>query len=339
MFDHRVEYISDRTALDLLLRRLESVAVMALDIETINWWDRQKERVSLLQLAFREDDRATVAVIDVLTDFDPEPLRRPLELSSKMKAIHNASYDAVRIAKHYRIATAPIYDTMLAARRNGEKHCSLQAQTETHLGLQLDKTEQRGDWSRRPLSRAQVNYAALDAACTLLLYERQLERGLRGDYELRQRLERQQAALPLTATDQPPSELRIAVPPPALSTPEAGIQPEARQSVQTDSDSQTSAFLSAAETPAAVALLGIVTELSGRYSPEQLAASVGSLRVGLAGLIIDRVLGLDAEIDEESARQAIAALCEDGRIQLGGSRRLESTDRGTRLWQQIKPTM
>src|SRR5262245_22301070 len=115
MFNHIVEYIRDSSSLTEMLKRIESAAVMALDIETINWWDRERERVSLLQLAFREADRTTVAVIDVLAGFDPEPLRQPLESSSTIKAIHNANYDAVRIARHYRIATAPIFDTMLAA--------------------------------------------------------------------------------------------------------------------------------------------------------------------------------------------------------------------------------
>ena len=56
-----------------------------------------------------------------------------------------------------------------------------------HLGVQLDKSEQRGDWSRRPLGEEQLRYAALDATCTLLLYEHQVKRGLRGDYQLRER--------------------------------------------------------------------------------------------------------------------------------------------------------
>ncbi|HKX27085.1 MAG TPA: ribonuclease D [Blastocatellia bacterium] len=319
MFNHNVEYICDSSSLTQMLKRIEAATVMALDIETINWWDRERERVSLLQLAFHERDRMTVAVIDVLANFDPEPLRHPLELSSKIKVIHNASYDAVRIAHHYRIATAPIYDTMLAARRNGEKQCSLKAQTATHLGLQMDKTEQRSDWSRRPLSPEQLNYAAFDAVCTLRLYEKQTERGLRGDYELRSGGKRQ-AALPLL-----PAEQRIVAPPP----PAAPITPPT--AVQQLADAKLS--------PLARALLGIVTELSGRYSPEQLSASVGSLRVGLAGLIIDRVLGSDAEIDEDGARQEISALCEDGSIRLGPSRRLEATVQGTARWQRLKPSV
>ncbi len=311
MLNHRFEFIDDRGALDAMVERINAASTLALDIETIYWWDRELERVSLVQLAFREGEETRVAVIDALAGLDLESLRRPLELSPTIKAIHNAGYDAVKLARHFRISTSPIHDTMLAARRGGERRCSLQAQVETHLGFQLDKAEQRGDWGRRPLSDEQLNYASLDAVCTLLLYEQQIARGLRGDYELRARIENLQASLPMTSND-----LRIAA-------PEAeAIEP---------------AFANADFSRFAISLLGIVAELSGRYSPEHLVASVGSERVGLAGWIIDRALGVDADIDEDSAKQEIALLRERGLIRLSLSRRLEATTAGANLWQAHKP--
>jgi hypothetical protein len=305
-----VEIVNDQSALATLVERLNTASAIALDIETSNWWDRESERVALVQLAFREDGETRVAVIDALTRFDPEPLRQPLELSLKTKAIHNASFDAIKLARHFSILTSPIHDTMLAARRGGERRCSLQAQVETHLGFQLDKGEQRGDWSRRPLTAEQLRYAALDAACTLLLYESQIARGLRGDYELRARIEQSQASLPLTDYD-----LRIP------------------SSANVGQD----AILSHGLSPSTLALLGIVAELSGRYSPEHLVASIGSERVGLAGWIIDRLLGFDADVDEDSAKQEIVALCESGLIRLSPSRRLEATVAGAKLWRDHKP--
>jgi hypothetical protein len=313
MFTHTVELINDGLALAAMIERVNRAPSLALDIETINWWDRESERVSLVQLAFREDGEMRVAVIDALAEFDPELLRQPLELSLKMKAIHNASFDAVKLARHFRISTSPIHDTMLAARRSGERRCSLQAQAETHLGLQLDKTEQRSDWSRRPLSEQQLNYASLDAACTLLLFERQMARGLRGDYELRARIrkiEESQGSLPLTD-----NELRI-------NSCGAG----------TTGSTHIPANLSLS----AIALLGIVTELSGRYSPEHLVASASSERIGLAGWIIDRTMGFDADIDENSAKQEIFELCERGLARLSLTRRLEATTEGAKLWRACK---
>lgn len=315
MFNHTVEFVCDRLALTTALERLASAPVIALDIETIYWWDREYERVSLIQLAFRENDEIGVVIIDAMANFDPEPLRRPLELSAQIKAIHNAGFDAVKMSRHFRIATSPIHDTMLAARRGGERRCSLKAQVEAHLGFHLDKTEQRGDWSRRPLTAEQLNYASLDAVCTLLLYEKQIARGLRGDYQLRIRTDKPQEPLPLVIHD------------PQVTAPDAGA-PELARLASDLGDLN----------PCAFALLGVITELGGRYSPEHLVASVRAERIGLTGWIIDHTLGANADIDEVVAKQEITALVEKGLARLSLSRKLEATIDGAKLWQDHKPT-
>ncbi|MEK7829476.1 MAG: ribonuclease D [Acidobacteriota bacterium] len=274
MVNQTVEYVGDQNKLAAMIERINSVSVLALDIETINWWDREAERVALVQLGFREGGGTAspirVAIIDTLVGLDLSALRQPLELGMAMKVIHNASYDAVRLARHYGINTSPIFDTMLAARRSGQKKCSLKAQVETHLGVQLDKAEQRSDWGQRPLSQEQMNYAALDASCTLMLYELQIERGLRGDYELPQRNEK-----PNVKPGAIQTAFQLSDEAPRIK---AAVSIQVPQVVLDDSTELN---------PAALALLGIVTELSGRYSPEQLAVSVGSERIGLAGWIID----------------------------------------------------
>lgn len=325
MFSHTVEFISDKLALTAALERLASAPVIALDIETVYWWDRESERVALIQLAFREthstgsgadlvSDGIHVVIIDAMADFDPEPLRRPLELSSQIKAIHNAGFDAVKLSRHFRIATSPIHDTMLAARRSGERRCSLKAQVETHLGFHLDKTEQRGDWSRRPLTAEQLNYASLDPVCTLLLYEKQIARRLRGDYQLRAKIEKTQQPLALVDAN------------PQVAAPDAGA-PELARLASDLGDLN----------PCAFALLGIIAELGGRYSPEHLVASVRAERIGLAGWIIDHTLGANADIDEVVAKQEIAALVEKGLARLSLSRKLEATIAGAKLWKNHKP--
>lgn len=289
MLDRSATLIDSQPALEAVLEQIGVATALAVDIETVNWWDREAERVALVQLAYRDEVGPQVAIIDVFSGLDIEPLRKPLEVSPVIKAIHNASFDAIRIARYFNIHTSPIHDTMLAARRSGERRWSLKAQVEAHLGILLDKQEQRSDWSRRPLASEQLRYAALDASCTLLLYEHQVKLGLRGEYTLKKPAESRPVGLPFE-----PSSVHLLV--------------------------QTTA------------LLGIVVELSGRYSPEQLAASVGYDRVGLAGWIVDRAIGSEADIDEETARLEIARLREEGLVALNGTRRLEATPRGIEVW-------
>ena len=314
MLDFNLKLVSGPRELNALAARLESVPALALDIETVNWWDRQVERVALIQLAFREGQRLRVAVVDALAGLDLQCLRAPLESSVVTKAIHNAAYDAPRLSHHFHIHTAPIHDTMLAARRGGEKRYSLQAQAQTHLGIRLDKGEQRGDWGRRPLTSKQLGYAALDAACTLLLYEDQVAKGLSAGYQLRETVRSQQTSLPLSDV--------------SSSTHGPGEEPKVVG---------TEAAAAAGLRAPAIALLGVVTELAGRYSPERLAASAGSERVGLAGWIIDRVLGSETDIDEDMTKLEIAELCERGLVRLDALHRLEATESGALLWRQLKP--
>lgn len=316
MSDYSIELINDQAKMARLIDRLASLHVFALDIETVNWWNRHQERVALIQIAFRVEKQPKVAIIDAFARLDLEPLRLPLELSTTTKVIHNAVFDASRLANHFRFKVAPIFDTMVAARRSGERRYSLQAQAETHLNLRLDKTGQRSDWSRRPLDTKQIYYAALDAFSTLLLYENQIERNLNGAFQLKETTPSRQKKLPLADTFEP-----------QISSKE----PDTKSSVE-EEEFRLKTGLHASS----VALLGIIAQLPGRYHPDQLAVSVGSERVGLAGWIVDRILGSEADLDEESARLGIADLCERNLVKTTATRKLEATAEGARIWYQLK---
>ncbi len=125
MPDYSVELINEPTKLKRLVERLSPAPVFALDIETVNWWNRARERIALVQIAYRVERQVKVAVIDALAELDLEALRLPLELDTTVKVIHNAVFDASRLADHFGFKVAPVFDTMAAARRVGEKRYSL----------------------------------------------------------------------------------------------------------------------------------------------------------------------------------------------------------------------
>jgi hypothetical protein len=54
--DYRISFINDQARLNTLCEGLVSVPALALDIETINWWSPQAERVALIQLAYRSGE-------------------------------------------------------------------------------------------------------------------------------------------------------------------------------------------------------------------------------------------------------------------------------------------
>lgn len=322
--DFTIKFIKDAEQLRRLADVLITLPNFALDIETVDWWNRHQERIALVQFAYRSADKIRVVIVDALADLNIEMLRPPLENSTIIKIIHNASFDAARLEKHYQFKVAPVFDTMVAARRSGEKKYSLKAQAETHLNIRLDKTTQTSDWSRRPLDVRQLHYAALDPLATLLLYENQKLQNLNGEYYSKAQIDAHQHRLPLRDSLLSLEAAPVSIPPPdevILAATELALdeteKPGAMPKIQTT-------------------LLGIIAELPSRYHPDGLAASIGVGRIGLAGWIIDKRLGRDAEPDEETVRQAIVDLCERRLIVITGSRRLEATESGRRIWRSVK---
>lgn len=284
-----IQLIDTDEALNQLAPRLSAASLLALDIETVNWWNRDEERISIIQIGFREESQITVAIFDTLVAAPPEPLRRQLEMGLQIKAIHNAGFDAVKLERHYGIRTSPVHDTMLAARRSGEKGCSLKDLVGRHLGIALDKTEQRGDWSVRPLRPEQLRYAALDVVFTLLLCELQVARGQHGDYQLKTQAAHRQPSLAKSA-------------PRPLSRPapvDDAVQP-----------------------PLAEAILSIVSQMSGRYSRQQLAVTIGSERAGLVGWILDQTIGPDESPDQPTIVSQIESLLQQRKIKINEDGRL-----------------
>jgi hypothetical protein len=112
-------------------------------------------------------------VIDARAPIDLEPLARIFESPAIVKVIHNATFERSVLARA-NIALANMFDTLVASRRIrgrlAEGH-SLAAVCRRELDKVLDKSQQTSDWTRRPLTDAQIAYAALDVEVLVQLYE------------------------------------------------------------------------------------------------------------------------------------------------------------------------
>jgi ribonuclease D len=205
-------YITDALEAEDALARLRGSSLVGLDTET--FWEAKnaKSRMSLVQLAAFGSE---VLVIDALAT-GVEPVRSLVEAPSVRMAAHNARFDQM-ILRGENLNPISFVDTLSLSRSALilPSH-SLASVTEHLFGIPLDKTLQSSNWRRRPLTRAQLEYAAKDAHITLLVYE-----------ELRRRLEaegRWEAALRAALLSDEPSQKtqrkrRPAAPSPPL-TPE-----------------------------------------------------------------------------------------------------------------------
>src|SRR5207247_5595050 len=64
--------------------------------------------------------------------------------------------------RDYGFRAVRVFDTRIAAQLAGEPAVGLAALLEKYVGVKLTKEHQKGDWSRRPLPPAMLEYAAAD---------------------------------------------------------------------------------------------------------------------------------------------------------------------------------
>jgi ribonuclease D len=101
------------------------------------------------------------AVVDPLSGTDLSALLGML--ARKPLVLHGADYDLriLRMSFGFR-PEGDLFDTMLAARLLGHEELGLASLVKRVSGVCLSKGGQKSDWSRRPLSRAQLRYASDD---------------------------------------------------------------------------------------------------------------------------------------------------------------------------------
>ncbi len=170
----RWRFIDDPAQLGGEVEALLSEGLLGLDTETFWEGAGKPTRLSLVQIAAPGRD---VIVADALAT-GVEPLRPLLESPEVKLVAHNARFDE-GVLRGAGVETRGLIDTLSLSRfALSLTSYSLASVTEHLFGLPLDKTLQRSNWHRRPLTRSQLEYAAKDARIVLDVYE-----------ELRRRLE------------------------------------------------------------------------------------------------------------------------------------------------------
>ncbi|MBA2503422.1 MAG: HRDC domain-containing protein [Pyrinomonadaceae bacterium] len=146
--------------------RLSGEGIVGVDTETI--WRPEGTRISLLQIAPREGE---VIVIDALST-DAEVWRPLIDSPNVLMAAHNARFDEAVLAAAG-LKPVGFVDTLRLARAALQLPSYSLAEVVRHLfGIILDKSFQKSNWRRRPLSSDQLAYAARDAHLTLCIYDK-----------------------------------------------------------------------------------------------------------------------------------------------------------------------
>jgi len=153
-----VEEITDAAGVESLLRDARAEGRCALDTEFV--WERTYAPVlCLVQIATAQ----RLAVVDPLRGAPLKPIAELVADGSVVKAMHAPGADLTGFALHFGTGSAAVYDAQLAAGFAGlGGSLSLERMLDQSIGVKLKHHEGFTDWSKRPLTPAQVAYAADD---------------------------------------------------------------------------------------------------------------------------------------------------------------------------------
>lgn len=151
-------YISTYEDLSALCARARGFSAVAIDTEFLR--ERTYHaKLCLVQVATPDE----CAVIDPLAIDDLSPMADLMADVDTLKVFHACSQDMEVLNHALGVCPAPIFDTQVAAGFLGERaQCSYHNLVHSFCGVSLPKTESLTDWSRRPLSPQQIEYAVDD---------------------------------------------------------------------------------------------------------------------------------------------------------------------------------
>lgn len=160
-------YISTYEELKSFCDRAAAFDAVAIDTEFL----REKTyhpKLCLVQAATPEES----VIIDPLVIDDLSPLAALMGDASTLKVFHACSQDMEVLYNVLGVLPTPIFDTQVAAAFLGERmQVSYNGLVQTFCGVTLPKSESLTDWSRRPLSEQQLEYAIDDVRYLIKAYE------------------------------------------------------------------------------------------------------------------------------------------------------------------------
>jgi ribonuclease D len=158
------DIIESSSQLAQFVSQIENKKTIGVDVEADSMY-HFREKVCLIQMATANIN----VVIDPLVIKDLSALKTIFKRSDIQKIFHGADYDVRSLYRDFKFNINNLFDTELASRFLGFPESGLEAVLKKKFAIALDKKFQRKDWSRRPLPREMIAYAAEDARYLLPL--------------------------------------------------------------------------------------------------------------------------------------------------------------------------
>ena len=165
-------YIDNSTDLNRLCDDLKNEEIIAIDMES-NGFFRYPEFICLIQVGFQGKQY----LVDPIALKNIDPLIAIFKDPQYLLLLHSGSYDVTSFKRDYDCTFGRLYDTSIAAAFLGHQKLGLDTVIKETIGVDIpkDKSLQRSDWTKRPLSTTQVRYAKADVEYLHGLHQKQTD--------------------------------------------------------------------------------------------------------------------------------------------------------------------
>ena len=165
--------IDNQQQLQELISKAIATGVVAMDTEFV-WEKTYYPVLGIIQIGLSEDE---LFLVDTVAINDLTPIKDLLESKETVKIFHDAQGDLGILCRETGASPQNIYDTRLAAGFTGlAATISLLNLLSEVLQVELSKTQTRTDWTKRPLSPQQIEYALEDIRYLHKIYLHQTEK-------------------------------------------------------------------------------------------------------------------------------------------------------------------
>src|ERR1700743_251123 len=168
-YSRGMRIVTDTADLKALVAELESAPYLALDTEFLRdqtYWPK----LCLIQVASPQ----VAAIIDPLADgIDLKPFYELLRKPNIGNAVSGARQDLEIFQQQGGVIPDPLFDSQVAAMVCGYGDAaSYETLARKIANVEIDKSSRFTDWSRRPLTNKQLEYALADVTHLRVIYEK-----------------------------------------------------------------------------------------------------------------------------------------------------------------------
>jgi ribonuclease D len=164
------QYIQTQETVLNAVQSLKNEKLIALDVE----FDRDRFAYGFTLCLIQVYGNGITYLFDPFSLKDLQPVFDLFEDPKILKILHAPGED-LQLLNQFGCYPKNVFDTERSARLLDFSAFSLSNLLRDILGIELDKSQQKSDWTRSPLSPKQLEYAAADVAHLPELYERLMD--------------------------------------------------------------------------------------------------------------------------------------------------------------------